>query len=421
MRSLAEARWPSRTHRRIRHSLRARLVLLFLLLALGITGAFVFGMQSALGSGWREAVRPLLADYVDRLAAEVGDPPSVERAQALVQRLPVTVSIAGPRVNWSSRPDLHEAHWGARESLLSRTTADGHRVTFGLSVLPWQDRPRRIGWYTLATVLLFTLLAYHAVSRMLRPLRDISAGARRFGSGEFGQPIPLRRRDELGVLAADVNAMAASIHQMLEAKRALLLAISHELRSPLTRARLNTELLPEGGDPGARRQALMRDLEEMATLVSDLLESERLGQGHAALHRETTDLCALLQSADADVECDPDLPLLLLDPSRIKLLLRNLLDNARRHGGGTPQVRATREGSDVLLTVRDFGPGVPESALEQLAEPFFRPDAARARETGGVGLGLYLCKLVAQAHGGSFTLRNAKPGLEVRVTLPLAG
>jgi signal transduction histidine kinase len=259
----------------------------------------------------------------------------------------------------------------------------------------------------------------------LRPLDDIRAGAQRFGRGAFGEPIPVRRRDELGELAADVNTMAASIHQMLEAKRALLLAISHELRSPLTRARLYTELLPEQGEAGPRREALLRELQEMADLVTDLLESERLGQGHAALQREATDLAALVGEAlrDAPVEfaAAPGLPELQLDRARLRLLLRNLVDNALRHGDGgrKPLVQLARDEREVVLTVRDFGPGVDEDVLPQLAEPFFRPDAARQRATGGVGLGLYLCKLVAQAHGGRLVLRPARPGLAVDLVLPI--
>ncbi|GAB3770739.1 hypothetical protein GCM10028796_38280 [Ramlibacter monticola] len=424
----APARWHRRAHRRLRHSLRARLVLLFLLLALGITAAFLSGMQVALGSGWRGAVRPLLSDYIDRLAAEIGTPPDLERARALAQRLPVTIAIDGPQVRWRSEGFVgpHRGRWDDPEdSLVSRTTADGHRITFGLSLRPWQERPRRIGWTTLAAVLMLTAVAYHAVRRLLRPLDDIRAGAQRFGRGAFGEAIPVRRRDELGDLAADVNAMASNIHQMLEAKRALLLAISHELRSPLTRARLHVELLPEQGEAGTRREALLRELQEMAGLVTDLLESERLGQGHAALHREATDLAALvrevLQEQPVEIETGPALPELALDRARVRLLLRNLVDNALRHGGGgpAPQVRLARgEDGHVLLTVRDFGPGVDEAVLPQLAQPFFRPDTARQRATGGVGLGLYLCSLVAQAHGGRLVLRNAQPGLAVDVVLP---
>ena len=426
-------------HRRLRpafprrwwHSLRARMVVLFMLLALASTAAFVVGMQKALSTGWRDAARPLVMDYVDRLATEIGSPPDVARAKAIADRLPVTIRISGPRVQWQSQQDLYTPPWRRDEApargddaLLVRTTADGHRIAFGLSARAWHDRPRMIGWMTLAALLLLTLVAYKVARRLLRPLDDIRAGAQRFGSGDFTQPIPIRHRDELGELAADVNDMAASIHQMLEAKRGLLLAISHELRSPITRARLNTELLPEHGEAAARREALLRDLQEMADLVTDLLESERLGQGHAALHREPTDFGALVREVLADAPVDLDiadgLPALPIDRVRMRLLLRNLADNAVRHGGDAqrPRVSLAREGGHILLTVRDHGPGVDEAALPQLAEPFYRPDASRGRATGGVGLGLYLCKLVAQAHGGALSIRNAHPGLEVRVTLP---
>ncbi|HXE48889.1 MAG TPA: ATP-binding protein [Ramlibacter sp.] len=434
-------RWHRRAHHALRsrlpHSLKARLVALFLLLALAMTGAFLFGMQRALSVGWREAALPLLSDYVDRLAAEIGSPPSVERAQALVRRLPVTVRIAGPMVNWQSHPKAQEGEdghiephftWRGRSSLLlERTTADGHRIRFGVAIAAWQDPPRRVGWVTLAVLLALTALAYAYVRRLLRPLDDIHAGARRFGAGDFAQPIPVRRHDELGELAAGVNTMARDIHQMLDAKRALLLAISHELRSPLTRARLNTELLPETPELHAQREALLRDLREMRDLVTDLLESERLGQGHAALHLEPTDLGALVREAAAaaaqpvQVDIAADLPALPIDRTRMRLLLRNLLDNALRHSASAaqaPRASLQPEGRGICLSVRDYGPGVPESALPHLAEAFYRPDAARERATGGVGLGLYLCKLVAQAHGGTFSLRNAEPGLEVRVVLP---
>ena len=101
------------------------------------------------------------------------------------------------------------------------------------------------------------------------------------------------------------------------------------------------------------------------------------------------------------------------------LLLRNLLDNARRHGAGTPVLlRARFDAGKLHLTVRDHGPGVPAAQLKHLSEPFFRPDAARQRATGGVGLGLSLCRKVAEAHGGSLSFANAQPGLEVSLQMP---
>ncbi|MDP2368463.1 ATP-binding protein [Rhodoferax sp.] len=444
-------RWHRRARHALAHSLRVRLVVMFVLLALAMAGAFLFGMQRALSVGWRDAARPLLMDYVDHLAGEIGSPPSIERAQALVQRLPVTVRISGPTLNWRSHPatvetDLRwregwaEDDWRRHEPrILERSTLDGHRIQFGLNTQIWHNRPRLVGWITLGVLLALTALAYARVRRMLRPLDQIRDGAQRFGSGDFSQPIPVRhpqRPDELGVLAATINTMAADLQNMLDAKRALLLAISHELRSPLTRARVNTELLPDTTELQPNRDALLRDLALMRDLVTDLLESERLASPHVALQREATDIAVLvaevLSSLDGASSVQQDiaanLPPLQLDRARMRLLLRNLLDNALRHSSEAtqpPRISVQLDSSgpsgglpSVRITVRDHGPGVPDAALPHLAEPFYRPDAARERATGGVGLGLYLCKLVAVAHGGSFAIDNAQPGLQVVVTLP---
>ncbi len=422
---------------RARHGIKGRLLLLFVLLAAGISVVFVLGMQRLLHNGWQAYARPLVADYADRLAAEIGTPPSAERARAISQRLPVAVRIEGPvvqldtyegprRLQW--RPDRHRdddaeddsADWG-----LSRSTADGHRITFTLASPPDALRPRLFGWGTLAALLLMLAAAYATVWRLLRPLQAIGQGVEAFGRGQFTPPIPVQRRDELGELSERINAMAASLHGMLDAKRALLLAISHELRSPLTRARLHAELL----DDGPERQGLLRDLGEMRDLIEALLESERLGdtaQGHRALQAEPTDIAALArEAADAaqaqgqavTLQLDDRIGPVQADPTRVRLLLRNLLANARRHApdATVPPVLSLQRLPDgrLALGLRDHGPGVPPEVLPRLADAFYRPDAARTRASGGVGLGLHLCRLVAQAHGGELRIRHAQPGLDV--------
>ncbi len=419
----------------MRRSLGTRLVLLFLLLALAISAIFLAGMQRALSGGWSGVVRPLVSDYVDRLAAEIGSPPDPARAQALVQRLPLSVRIDGPAVQWDSHPQRrgwqadhrHEGDEGDDGGwLLRRDNADGHRIVFGLGDAGWVRRPRTIGWFTLAALLLLTLVAYGYVRHLFRPLDDIRAGAMRFGQGQFDTPIPQRRQDELGDLAAQVNTMARDIRAMLDAKRGLLLAVSHELRSPLTRARLNAELVA----PGTERDALLRDLGEMRDLITDLLESERLAGGHAALQRQVTDVNALVRDLVAEQFADAGLQLALaetlpsasIDPMRVRLALRNLVDNALRHspaGAALPLVATAMRDGMLHLSVRDFGAGVDAAQLPHLSEAFYRADAARERRTGGVGLGLYLCRLVAQAHGGALLLRNAQPGLQATLSLPL--
>ena len=119
---------------------------------------------------------------------------------------------------------------------------------------------------------------------------------------------------------------------------------------------------------------------------------------------------------------DPRVGRVTLDPVRLRLALRNLIDNALRHGAGArpPCVQTRRDAASLHLVVRDFGPGVDEGHRPHLTEAFYRADAARGRDTGGVGLGLHLCQGVARAHRGHLSLRNAAPGLEVTFTLPVA-
>ena len=147
-------------------------------------------------------------------------------------------------------------------------------------------------------------------------------------------------------------------------------------------------MLPETAELQARRDALLQDLALMRDLVNDLLESERLAGRHAALQREPTDLAALAQEVIGNLDGAPavqqriftGLPLLPLDRTRFRLLLRNLLDNALRHSTGAdrpPTVSTTLEGDVVTLAVRDFGPGVPPEQLPHLAEAFYRVDTAR--------------------------------------------
>ena len=425
---MAEPRWHRRWHRRMRHSLGLRLIVLFLALALAISCTFMFGMQRAFSTGWRDVIKPLVADYVDRLAGDLGSPPDIERAKALTARLPLSIEIDGPVVHWRSsttRPQMLDEH---PHELLIRSTADGHRIRFGLDSQAWMQRPRMIGWMTLTVLLMLTAVAWKLAHHLFGPLKEIGAGVERFGRGDFSQPIQLHRHDELGELAEQVNTMASDLSSMLDAKRALLLAISHELRSPLTRARLNAELVPEGPE----RDALLRDLAEMRDLITSLLESERLAQPHAALQREATDFGALVANLQAGpfigkplaVDIPGDLPSAQVDRTRLTLLMRNLIDNALRHAADAaqpPELKATLADGVLTVALRDHGPGVPPDVLARLAEPFYRADAARQRATGGVGLGLYLCRLIAQAHGGSLRFEDAGPGLRVVLSLPWTG
>ncbi|WP_431262728.1 HAMP domain-containing sensor histidine kinase [Roseateles chitinivorans] len=323
------------------------------------------------------------------------------------------------RNRWHQRWHRHHAQF--KHSLGARLIAIFVVLACaGIGIL-WASMQVEYGLlWAVPLLLLVTGLAYGGIRHLVGPLRELAAGAEAFGRGDLEHRVPIYHRDEIGDLAHRFNQMAEDIQAMLDGKRALLLAISHELRSPLTRARLHAELV----DEGASKEALLDELAQMRELISALLESERLGSGHRALHVADCDLGALAREQDQPgvaLRIERDLPVLKLDRMRVQLLLRNLVHNALRHNdpeAGPVMVSVERDGQGVRLTVRDHGSGVSPDVLSQLGQPFFRPDEARARSEGGVGLGLSLCRLVAEAHGSRLELRNAQPGFEAAVRFP---
>ena len=231
----------------------------------------------------------------------------------------------------------------------------------------------------------------------------------------------------MGELAGSINHMADDIEQMLESKRELLLAISHELRSPLTRAKVSLALLEE-----SKTQAnIARDLQEMESMISELLEAERLKGRHSALNLTPQHLNDIVTGIahdhfpDATLQLDlaDNLPTQQLDITRLRLVVRNLLDNALKHQQNSTkpvEITTSLQGNQVVLQINDHGSGIPPEHLPYLTEPFYRADASRQRKTGGFGLGLYLVKLIITAHNGELDISSdVGVGTQVKVTLPV--
>jgi signal transduction histidine kinase len=221
--------------------------------------------------------------------------------------------------------------------------------------------------------------------------------------------------------------MADETQRMLDAKRDLLLAISHELRSPLTRAKVATELL----ETSTQHDNLRRDLNEIEALIEEILETERLSNQHRILNLQPCNLTELMHevvsTGFAEQAIATDVPTtavnLSLDPVRLRLLLKNLLDNALRHTpkeAQPPELHLQANAEKVTLLIRDHGSGIEAKHLPHITEPFYRVDPARRRETGGYGLGLYLCRMIAEAHGGALQIDSTVgKGTSITITLPM--
>ncbi|MGB5670251.1 MAG: HAMP domain-containing sensor histidine kinase [Sedimenticolaceae bacterium] len=430
--------------RKRRHSLSGRLLLLFVFTAVVLALIVRAGFRFALDRNMEDMAAPHLAEYVQHLLDELGNPPTPAAAAILAERLPLQIHILG-EPNWSSggaMPKLNPRRTTSRvlpdgtvfevsrgrEGIAVRARRGDVTVVFVPKGFEFAEHAQLTVILTIVALLTVLLLAYHAIRRLFRPIEVIQSGVARIGLGDLEHRLNIRRRDELGELAASVNAMADDIRNMLEAKRELLLAISHELRSPLTRARVNAELL----DDTVTRRALLADLGELEALLNELLESERLSGRHAALDRQAVDPSALLRElvaesfSDASLETDfdPEGTWISLDPMRVRLLVRNLLKNAIQHtepGRPPPLLASHVDDKSWHLSVTDHGPGVAPEHLGRLTEPFYRADPSRQRASGGVGLGLYLCRIIAEAHGGNLEVASSLgKGTMVRVTLPVS-
>lgn len=284
----------------------------------------------------------------------------------------------------------------------------------GIAVLP-----------TLALITAVVVVAHVFVLRLLRPLRELAHGVTRLTGGDLDVVISGGTRDEFATLTTGFNQMVARVREMIGARDQLLLDVSHELRSPITRMKVALELLPESD----ARTRMALDVREMEAMVTELLELERLRDGRS-IQRDTFDLGLLVRNLavsfagrtpEVQLRTDGERLDVHADARMIGIVLRNLIDNAVTHSlpdSGPVVVEVTGAGATAIVSVRDDGPGIPESEAAHIFEPFYRIDRSRSRRTGGYGLGLSICKRVIDAHDGRIDVTPRSPrGTTFVVTL----
>jgi signal transduction histidine kinase len=278
----------------------------------------------------------------------------------------------------------------------------------------------------LLIIAVMVIVAHLRLRRLLLPLRALADGVSRLTRGDLDVMIPGSSRDEFAALTEAFNQMVARVREMIGARDQLLLDVSHELRSPITRMKVALELLPES-EPRARIGADVRELEAM---VTELLELERLRSGRA-IQKEPIDLVLLTANVIASFgETRPSITMragrdrIIVEADRrlLSVVLRNLIENAVTHSladSGPVEVAIDQAAGRATLRVIDDGPGIPEDETESVFEPFYRLDRSRSRRTGGYGLGLSICKRVIAAHGGTIAVeRRSGRGTIFAISLP---
>ncbi len=359
--------------------------------------------------------RRLVSEYTRVMASTA---PDQETARKLAEDLDLKIRYEGPEGTWETHPGLPSVQevqgykrWhdfylapGAKGGTYLVSWDIGQRMT---------EAHNRMLWWLHVFMVAIVFTAYLVIRRSLRPLRSLHEGVTRLSEGELDVVVPNQTRNEFGVLTEAFNQMVRRIRDMVRARDQLLLDVSHELRSPLTRIKVALELLPEG----EKRRRIASDIGEMEAMITELLELERLRDGHG-IRAERQDLMPILhemaesfQDRPPGVRIAPAPPevLLEIDGDRIRTVLRNLLENAIKYSlpdSGPVEISVSQDPETVTVRVTDDGPGIPETDLANLFEPFFRVDRSRSKKSGGYGLGLSICKRILEAHGGTITAEN---------------
>jgi len=382
-----------------------------------------FGLGAARAAERGFVRLPLLADFEQTLKAQLhaalGPGFGVEVAPT-----PATAPPAIPiPVPFYEAHELAAHQHSARRYDVSVRFADGERIVYRVTRLTGgAPLPRNLFINLTLLVLLLVLALYVAARNITRPLSELARAADSVGRQVRPAQLEERGARELRDAARAFNTMQDRLRRYLDSRTRVLAAMSHDLKTPLTRLRLQVEALE---DP-AMQARISLQLDEMESMVREALALFRgLDDGEPATGIDIDALLEQLRGEFTDMGATVTVSGRALapyvgKPQALKRCLTNLVANAVKFG--TRADIAVEDGAELLIRVRDAGPGVPESELERVFEPFYRLESSRNRDSGGSGLGLSIARDIAQSHGGSLTLHNlAGGGLEARLRLPRRG
>lgn len=392
----------------------------------------------------RRSVRPLINNiqqYANYIIQDIGSPPDTVRVREIVKRSDIQIRYEGPAFIWSSSaslPSIDEVDHRIKQRKLGsgpgKILKRYHIVSFDKDSKflfkwgfgPYVDMHRQIFLFLLLIITLTFIGANIFIRRILRPIRWLRRGVNDISQGNLDINIPIRKRDELGCLTEAINDMAKRIKEMIQSRDQLLLDVSHELRSPITRIKVALEFIPES----EKKESLINDLTEIEIMITEILESERFRNGRETLILIQTNLVTLISEVGQEfIKRSPHLEYhgfekpctIILDAERMKIVFRNIIENSLKYSKpDSPPIKISLIDGEhsVTIQIKDSGSGIPKEELPYIFEPFYRVDRSRSKKIGGYGLGLHISKKIIKAHQGSINIRN-NPDRGVLITLTL--
>ncbi len=306
------------------------------------------------------------------------------------------------------------------------------------------ERPRVPNWYAVTTTQIWQILAviltaglvcYALASYLTAPIGKLRRATREFAKGDLQTRLNIKRRDELGELAREFDEMAERIETLVTSEKRLTQDISHELRSPLARMNVALELARAKSNDATKPmiERIETESNRLNEMISRLLVLSKLETGSETFDRREINLTKIFEQTVADANFEAQaigkaVKIIETTPVKVfgnEILLRSAIENVLRNAvrytkdETAVEVKLSNGSKRALISVRDFGAGVPEAEIEKLFRPFYRVHAARERKTGGIGLGLAIAERAVHAHQGSIKARNTENGLAVEISLPV--
>ena len=382
----------------------------------------------------RKYLRDFMRKMERSIVYDIGLPPDTVKAKQICDDLEIDMRFESPGLVWSttkeipdlkeilSRPEDRKRHEDDETIIVIYKGRPYSVIRYPQGVFiikPFEPggffKPERAILLLIMFISFVIVLLYFLLRKIFNPLKNLTAAVSEIGDGNYNVKVPVSTQDELGELAGAINVMSSKISNAVKSKEQLLIDVSHELRSPLTRLKLGLEV-------DSSKEKLDEDILEMERMITGLLENYRADADFNTITPEKTDITELMEDTIAEYDMSHRLKftkpgkdiIINADSEKIQTVFRNLIDNALKYSNEDVTISIIKSPNVVTLSFKDKGSGIAVEDLKNIFEPFYRADRSRSRKTGGFGLGLSICKKIMDAHKGEIIINSREnEGTEV--------
>jgi len=415
--------------KKIKFPIFLKLLLLFtvFIIIVNLTAGFI--AKLSLGVDPAIMINKYIMSLNEYIIKDIGNPPDIKTAEEIAKKKNLDIRIEIDELIWSNSeriPDLKELRQfpefreGAPSfpmrfrggPLFFTKINNGYIIISPGKHIEFIEKEKAV-LLIIVAISILTLALYFALRWIFGPIKSISKDIEEISRGNLNTRIIINRRDELGRLAESINEMKEKISNMINSKESLLIDVSHELRSPLTRIKLACEFI----DDEKLRIKINEDVNELESMISGLLDTYRNENTGVSLQKENIDLTGLVINVVTKFNNDRvnyinemNECFINADKIGIETVLRNVIDNSLKYSEDKPvTVKLSEYKDSAKITVKDEGKGIDKSELEKIFEPFYRTDKSRNKKIQGYGLGLSLVKKILDGHGFQFEIKS-EPG-----------